>query len=82
MFNEVNNRFPSLPFSLRALEDEKQVRVVAPEALQQQLVALLACVFYAAQHTPPTLQNSEWKGALYVYTAAAAAAVRVLFDSV
>ena len=25
VFNEVNNRFPSLPFSLRALEDEKQV---------------------------------------------------------
>ena len=29
VFNEVNNRFPSLPFSLRALEDEKQVRAVA-----------------------------------------------------
>lgn len=27
VFNEVNNRFPSLPFSLRALEDEKQVGV-------------------------------------------------------
>lgn len=26
LYNEVNNRFPSLPFSLRALEDEKQVR--------------------------------------------------------
>lgn len=29
VYNEVNNRFPSLPFSLRALEDEKQVRALA-----------------------------------------------------
>lgn len=27
LYNEVNSRFPSLPFSLRALEDEKQVRL-------------------------------------------------------
>lgn len=26
LYNEVNSRFPSLPFSLRALEDEKQVK--------------------------------------------------------
>jgi len=32
VYNEVNNRFPSLPFSLRALEDEKQVSVDAAVA--------------------------------------------------
>lgn len=38
VFNEMNHRFPTLPFSLRALEDEKQARMGVVECLKHDLL--------------------------------------------
>jgi len=38
VFNEVNNRFPTLPFTLRALGDEKQSRMGVVECLKHELL--------------------------------------------
>lgn len=38
VFNEVNHRFPTLPFTLRALEDEKQARMGVVECLKHDLL--------------------------------------------
>jgi curved DNA binding protein len=38
VFNEVNNRFPTLPFTLRALGDESQARMGVVECLKHELL--------------------------------------------
>lgn len=38
VFNEMNHRFPTLPFTLRALEDEKQARMGVVECLKHDLL--------------------------------------------
>mmetsp|Transcript_952 Transcript_952/g.1185 ORF Transcript_952/g.1185 Transcript_952/m.1185 type:complete len:404 (-) Transcript_952:578-1789(-) len=38
LFNEVNQRFPTMPFSLRALEDERQARMGVVECLKHELL--------------------------------------------
>lgn len=38
LFNEVNARFPTMPFSLRALEDERQARMGVVECLKHELL--------------------------------------------
>ncbi|CAM9175858.1 unnamed protein product [Pylaiella littoralis] len=45
VFNEVNNRFPSLPFSLRALEDEKQARLGVTECASHELLSSYPVMF-------------------------------------
>jgi len=37
LFNEVNSKFPALPFSLRAVEDERQARMGVVECLKHEL---------------------------------------------
>src|SRR3546814_16162959 len=37
LFNEANNKFPTLPFSLRLIEDERQARLGVKECLTQVL---------------------------------------------
>ena len=38
VFNEMTHRFPTLPFTLRALEDEKQARMGVVECLKHDLM--------------------------------------------
>jgi len=38
LFNEVNSKFPALPFALRALEDERQARMGLVECLKHELI--------------------------------------------
>lgn len=38
LFNEVNAKFPALPFTLRALEDERQARMGVVECLKHELI--------------------------------------------
>jgi len=38
VFNEMNKRFATFPFTLRALEDEKQARMGVVECLNHELV--------------------------------------------
>ena len=38
LFNEANQRFPTLPFTLRAFEDEKQARLGVVENLKNELI--------------------------------------------
>lgn len=38
LFNEVNSKFPTLPFTLRAFEDEKQARMGVVECQKHELV--------------------------------------------
>jgi hypothetical protein len=38
VFNEVNHRYPTLPFTLRALEDERQARMGVVECLKHDLI--------------------------------------------
>ncbi|CBJ31951.1 conserved unknown protein [Ectocarpus siliculosus] len=47
LFNEVNTRFPSLPFSLRALEDEKQARLGVVECASHELLSSYPVMFAA-----------------------------------
>jgi len=37
LFNEVNSKFPALPFSLRSLDDERQARMGVVECLKHEL---------------------------------------------
>jgi len=39
VFNEINKRFPTLPFSLRALEDEKRAKLGITECLKHGIVS-------------------------------------------
>eukprot|EP00904_Undaria_pinnatifida_P001487 jgi/Undpi1/11339/HiC_scaffold_30.g13636.m1 len=45
LYNEVNSRFPSLPFSLRALEDEKQARLGVVECASHDLLTSYPVMF-------------------------------------
>lgn len=38
LFNEVNSKFPALPFTLRALDDERQARMGVVECLKHELI--------------------------------------------
>lgn len=38
LFSEVNKRFPTMPFTIRALEDERQARLGVRECLQHELL--------------------------------------------
>lgn len=38
LFNEVNSKFPALPFALRALDDERQARMGLVECLKHELI--------------------------------------------
>mmetsp|Transcript_7217 Transcript_7217/g.21289 ORF Transcript_7217/g.21289 Transcript_7217/m.21289 type:complete len:390 (+) Transcript_7217:170-1339(+) len=38
LFNEVNTKFPALPFTLRALDDERQARMGVVECLKHELI--------------------------------------------
>jgi len=38
LFNEVNAKFPALPFTLRALDDERQARMGVVECLKHELI--------------------------------------------
>jgi hypothetical protein len=38
LFNEITNRFPSLPFTLRAMADERQARMGVRECLTHELI--------------------------------------------
>lgn len=38
LFNEINTKFPALPFTLRALDDERQARMGIVECLKHELV--------------------------------------------
>ena len=38
LFNEVNQKFPTLPFTLRALGDERQARMGVVECLKHELM--------------------------------------------
>jgi hypothetical protein len=38
VFNEMNHRYPTLPFTLRALDDEKQARMGVVECLKHDLL--------------------------------------------
>ncbi|CAM9980480.1 unnamed protein product [Ascophyllum nodosum] len=45
LYNEVNTRFPSLPFSLRAFEDEKQARLGVVECASHELLTSYPVMF-------------------------------------
>ncbi|CAM9694725.1 unnamed protein product [Hapterophycus canaliculatus] len=47
VYNEVNNRFPSLPFSLRALENETQARLGVTECASHELLSSYPVMFAA-----------------------------------
>jgi curved DNA binding protein len=38
LFNEINSKFPALPFTLRALDDERQARMGVVECLKHELI--------------------------------------------
>mmetsp|Transcript_6632 Transcript_6632/g.10016 ORF Transcript_6632/g.10016 Transcript_6632/m.10016 type:complete len:120 (+) Transcript_6632:136-495(+) len=39
MFSEISKKFPTLPFSLRSLEDERQAKLGVRELVQHELIA-------------------------------------------
>ncbi|CAM9244193.1 unnamed protein product [Sphacelaria rigidula] len=45
LYNEVNQRFPSMPFSLRALDDEKQARLGVVECASHELLTSYPVMF-------------------------------------
>ena len=69
VFNEMNHRFPTLPFSLRALEDEKQARMGVVECLKHDLLhpypvrfSMCLCIFvYGSDDTDDDLPTQSEK---------------------